>query len=175
MEPDTQTRVLVVVGSRHGATRELAQALTSGLASRGVEARCSDAEDAPPPAGYDAVVLGGAIYMGRWVKSLRRYAETHEADLMELPTWLFSSGPLEDGGELKPAEEPVEPARLRERLHARDHRVFAGRLDRDALSVKERMVVAALHAPQVDSRDWAAVDAYAGEIAAALLPSATPV
>lgn len=46
-----------------------------------------------------------------------------------------------------------------------EHRVFAGKLDKATLTLRERAIVAALRAPEGDFRDWRAIDAFAGEIA----------
>lgn len=51
--------------------------------------------------------------------------------------------------------------------HARDHRIFAGRLDASTLSLGERVAVRAVRAPEGDFRDWAAIRGWAREIAAA--------
>ncbi len=51
---------------------------------------------------------------------------------------------------------------------AREHRVFAGRLDRHRLGFAERAVTLALRAPEGDFRDWAAIEAWAAEIAETL-------
>jgi menaquinone-dependent protoporphyrinogen oxidase len=47
---------------------------------------------------------------------------------------------------------------------AREHRVFAGRLDRKLLGFGERALVVAVRAPEGDFRDWDAIDRFAGEI-----------
>jgi menaquinone-dependent protoporphyrinogen oxidase len=79
-------RVLVTVASRHGATREIAQALgarlDSGGAGRsaGLMAVVLPVEQRPDPAPYDAVVLGSAAYAGRWLEPARDYASIHAAD-----------------------------------------------------------------------------------------------
>lgn len=48
---------------------------------------------------------------------------------------------------------------------ARQHRLFAGRLDRNLLGFAERAVVRALHVPVGDYRDWDEIGAWAGTIA----------
>src|SRR3954453_23252816 len=71
-------RVLVVVASRHGATAEIAAALARGLgggaAGRGVglSAVAVPAEQRPEPGSYDAVLLGSAVYAGRWLDPARQ-------------------------------------------------------------------------------------------------------
>jgi hypothetical protein len=43
-----------------------------------------------------------------------------------------------------------------------------GRPDRSKLGFVERVITTALHAPEDDSRDWEAVDAWVADIAAAV-------
>ena len=40
------------------------------------------------------MVLGSAVYAGRWLEPAREYAATHAGGLRTRPTWLFSSGPI---------------------------------------------------------------------------------
>jgi menaquinone-dependent protoporphyrinogen oxidase len=80
--------------------------------------------------------------------------------------WLFSSGPV--GDPPKPTEDPVDASSLLERTGAREHHVFAGRLDRSRLSFGERAIAMALRAPEGDFRDWDDVRAWASGIADAL-------
>lgn len=47
-------------------------------------------------------------------------------------------------------------------------RIFAGKLERSRLSFIERFVTRVVKAPEGDFRDWDAVRAWAGEIAADL-------
>ena len=82
------------------------------------------------------------------------------------PLWLFSSGPV--GDPLKPEEDPVDVEQIMSILGAREHRVFAGRIDKSLLSFAEKAIVKALKVPEGDWRDFGAVKAWAGEIAAAL-------
>jgi menaquinone-dependent protoporphyrinogen oxidase len=159
-------RILVTAASRHGSTREIAAAIAEALVQRGHEAEACPIEGAAPE-GYDAVVLGSAVYTGRWLKPARAFAERHAAELAARPVWLFSSGPLGPPEHLVPEGEAVDVAALMETTRARGRRVFAGRLHKPDLGFGERAMVAAVHAPEGDFRDWAAIDAWAGEIASA--------
>lgn len=160
--------VLVTAASRHGATAEIARALAAGLARHGEDAVAIPIEQVEDLEGYDAVVLGSAIYMGRWMKPARQFVDDHAAELSQRPVWLFSSGPLGDRGHLIPEGESVDAAEITRATKAREHRLFAGHLDRSHLGLAERAVVRAVHAAETDSRDWQAVDRYASEIAGEL-------
>jgi menaquinone-dependent protoporphyrinogen oxidase len=161
-------RVLVVVASRHGATAEIGQALARGLATpaarpRELSAITVPASQLPDPAAFDAVVLGSAVYAGRWLDQAREYAAHHAAALRLRPVWLFSSGPI--GEPPFPADEPHDVAPISALTGARAHRVFPGRLDPSLLGFGERAMATAMRAPVGDFRDWDAVSAWAAEIA----------
>ena len=161
-------RVLVVAASRHDGTREIAEAIANGLTRRGVEAEARGVDHVADLAAFDAVVVGSAIYMGRWLKTAREFVSEHEVELSSLPVWLFSSGPLGPPDHLIPEGESADVPLLVDRVRAREHRVFAGRLERASLGFAERAAVKAVHAPEGDCRDWDAIDAFAGEIASEL-------
>jgi menaquinone-dependent protoporphyrinogen oxidase len=159
--------VLVAVASRHGSTEEIAHAIGTSLQERGLDAVVVRADEVENVVGYEAVVLGSAVYAGRWLEPARSLVYEHVSELAALPTWLFSSGPI--GAPPKPeAEEAVHIDKLMVLTHARGHRIFAGQLVRSRLSFAERAVTRAFHAPEGDFRDWEEIDAWAGEIAEAL-------
>lgn len=160
-------RVLVAVASRHGSTREIAEAIAGTLRDEGLDADLADAAEVTALSGYDAVVLGSAVYVGRWLDPARALVDERGDELAARPTWLFSSGPI--GDPPKPdAEDAVQIAEIAERVGARDHRLFAGKLDKSALGFGERAVVLAFRAPEGDFRDWDEIAEWARGIAAAL-------
>jgi menaquinone-dependent protoporphyrinogen oxidase len=164
--------VLVTWASKHGATSDIAAALARDLqecaAGRagGVVACAVPVQQRPDPTGFDAVVLGSAVYVGRWREEARHYAAEYTAALRRRPVWLFSSGPI--GHPPFPSGEPYDTEPLSHTLAARGHRVFPGRLDTRLLTFGERAMVTAMRAPEGDSRDWAAIELWAEEIAVAL-------
>ena len=135
-------RVLVAVASRHGSTQEIAKALASRLSdspagrTAGMTAFAASVDHHPDPAQYSAVVLGSAVYAGRWLEPARTYAATYGAALRGRPVWLFSSGPI--GEPPFPPDEPHDAAPLLQLTGARGHRVFPGRLAKARLSFGER-------------------------------------
>jgi menaquinone-dependent protoporphyrinogen oxidase len=161
-------RVLITAATRHDATREIGEAIGAGLAERGIDAETRPIDEVTDLAGYDAVVLGSAVYMGRWLKPARQFAEHNGAALAAIPVWLFSSGPLGPPAHRVPAGEPADITDLVKLTGALEHRVFAGRLERERLGFAERAAAKVVHAPEGDCRDWSTVDGFAGEIAAQL-------
>lgn len=167
-------KALVTAASKHGATAGIAAAIADGLARRGVTPMLiTDPDDVSDLEGVDAVVLGSAVYAGRWHKPAVALVDRLAGQMAVLPVWLFSSGPV--GNPPRPAEDPTDIADLLNRTGARGHRVFAGCIDRRRLGLAERAIVRALHVPDGDFRDWEAIDAWAAEIAAALRTGARTV
>jgi menaquinone-dependent protoporphyrinogen oxidase len=171
-------RILVVVASRHGATDEIGRALARDLAASpdgrraGLTAVAVAARQQPDPLPFDGVVLGSAVYAGSWLEAARDFAARHAAALRDRPVWLFSSGPI--GAPPFPPDLPYDVSAVTEITGARGHRVFPGRLDPDRLTFGERAMVRAMRAPVGDFRDWAAVTAWADEIAAAVCATSVP-
>jgi hypothetical protein len=84
---DHSDRVLVVFANER-ASRPLAVAIAEALQQDGmiVELANADTFATPPPADYDAVVLGAA---GHLPSSLREYIRAHRDALRAMPTALF--------------------------------------------------------------------------------------
>ena len=160
-------KVLVAVASKHGSTREIAEAVAAGLRAGGLEADFQDAGDVHSIAGYDAVVLGSAIYAGNWLADAKGFVESYRAELAKLPVWLFSSGPL--GAENpQPQDDPNRLVASLGEMSPREHRVFVGKLDPETLGFAERLIAKAVHAPSGDFRDWDAIREWAQSIASEL-------
>jgi menaquinone-dependent protoporphyrinogen oxidase len=87
------SRVLVLFASHYGQTRTIAVRISEQLRERGVQVDLVDAEatrSATPPDGYDAVVIGSRIEIGRHAASVIGYMHTHRAALERMPTYFFS-------------------------------------------------------------------------------------
>jgi menaquinone-dependent protoporphyrinogen oxidase len=168
-------KILVTAASKHGSSTEIAQSIGTALAQAGFDASVLAPDDVSSLDGYDAVILGSGIYAGRWLEPARRFIERHEESLAERPVWLFSSGPI--GDPPKPDGVPADAPAMVKKIGARGHRVFAGRLDKDDLGLAEKVIVAAVKAPEGDFRKWDEVRAWAATIAAELVaePVPTPV
>jgi menaquinone-dependent protoporphyrinogen oxidase len=81
-------RVLVVFATKHGSTREVAEAVAAELRSAGARVDLCLASDGVVPGGYDAVLVGGPMIMG-WHRDASRYVARHRRGLAALPTAYF--------------------------------------------------------------------------------------
>ena len=164
-------RVLVTAASKYGSTAGIAEAIGRRIEDHAdFDVDVVPVEEVGDIAAYDAVVLGSGVYAGRWLKRARRFVDEHGTELVEKPTWLFSSGPI--GDPPKPdADSAVDLEAIIAKTKAREHRVFAGKLDKSRLRFGDRAIVSAVRSAEGDFRDWSEIAAWSDEIASALTPS----
>ena len=141
----------------------------------GLDVDCRDAGTVHDLDGYDAVVLGSAVYMKRWRREARWFLRRHGRVLATIPFWVFSSGPCgEDAGpDANDGRGPdlswCEPPRIieqLERMNVREHVVFGGRVPTEGFV--GRAMSESSPPELLDMRDWDEIRAWAGGIAIAL-------
>ena len=101
------TKVLVAYASKRGATVEIATAIADKLRERHMSVDCRPARSVENLFGYDAVVIGSAVYFNRWRPEAMRFLRRNASRLADMPFWTFSSGPVGD----TPASTELEPRR----------------------------------------------------------------
>jgi menaquinone-dependent protoporphyrinogen oxidase len=158
------TRLLVAYATKLGSTREIADALAVELRAAGHEAEVQPVTAVRSLEGYEAVILGSALYAAHWQRDANRFVQRHLAALQALPVWLFSSGPLDSRLALANLPITEHAQEVTGAIGARGHRTFGGRLLADAPVDPQ---VLATH-PIGDFRNWDDVQAWGREIAAEL-------
>ncbi|WP_242586941.1 flavodoxin domain-containing protein [Streptomyces sp. MST-110588] len=162
----TDQHVLVAYGSTNQGTAGIAVEIAATLREEGLTAEARPAGEVGDLSAYDAVVLGGGLYAGRWQRDARRLVRRLGPQLRDRPVWFFSSGPLDATA----AEREIPPTRAvrraMSRVAARGHTTFGGRLDphpkgRLARSMAKRGMA---H----DWRDFDQIRAWAHTVAADL-------
>jgi menaquinone-dependent protoporphyrinogen oxidase len=174
-------RVLVAVASRSGATAEIAERIAARLRAAGHQADAQRVADHPDVSAYEAVVVGSAVYIGRWEKAAVEFVQRNGRLLAERPTWLFSSGPLgadplmNGVDKLEGAVTAEVVASLTEVAKPREHRVFYGALDPRRLGVGPRLMrmlpAGRRLLEEGDFRNWADIESWADRIAGELAGS----
>ncbi|MGZ3586687.1 MAG: flavodoxin domain-containing protein [Candidatus Limnocylindrales bacterium] len=159
-------KLLIAVSSKHGSTREIAAAIAETVREAGIVVEVVDAEQVESVDPYDAVIVGSAVYLGRWMGPARALVKRCADALRRQPVWLFSSGPL--GRDIVDPADAAEGLKLLELVGAREHRVFAGKADKHEFGFLERRMVSLVKSPYGDHRDWPAIRAWATSIAGEL-------
>jgi menaquinone-dependent protoporphyrinogen oxidase len=163
--------VLVTAASRHGATAEIAEAIGKTLTEHGCAVTVAAPGDVAEVDGYDAVIIGSAVYVGHWLDAAKDLVDRQRSGLATRPVWLFSSGPVGDpAGKLAQgmAKDPAELSGIRAVTTARGHQMFAGKLDRASLGPVQRAVLLAFPGLHGDFRDWGKIRNWADGIAGQL-------
>ncbi len=156
-------RILISAASRHQGTAEIAQHLADALRREGAEVAVILPEEAVGVSGYDGVVLGSAVYFGRWLPEARGMAERLRDELRERPVWLFSSGPV-GAAAADPNQGKVNVDALTAQTGALGHRVFGGRIERARLNWPTRKLVGGMRIKDRDDRDWMEIEGWAQSI-----------
>jgi menaquinone-dependent protoporphyrinogen oxidase len=125
-------KILVTHGSKLGGTAGLAEMVGDALRRSGFEVDVRPAARVASIDGYDAVIVGGALYANRWHRDAARFVKRHRRQLRDMPVWLFSSGPLDDSAETSDVAPVGQVKKLMARVGAAGHQTFGGRLEPDA-------------------------------------------
>ncbi len=172
-DPWRVAKVLVAYASKHGSTAEIADAVAETLRSSGLSVECAKAGELLSVEPYDAVVLGSAVYMKRWRGDAKRFLRKHAEELSKRPLWVFSSGPVGEPKNDNPSWlEPPRIVEQVERLGARAHVVFGGRMPTDPRSPTQRAMAKNCPPEYRDRRDWDEIHAWAAGVASELQTAA---
>ena len=175
-------KVLVAYASKAGSTKGIAEFVGEKLRQRGMQVDVIEVGAVRNAEGYDAFVVGSAVYMFHWLKEARQFVSKNSALLASRPLWFFSSGPVgtqpkdDKGRDLLEVSGPKELGELRALVKPRDHRVFFGALDGTRLTgtigfayrLARRSQAAREAMPEGDFRDWKEIETWATGIAQAL-------
>jgi menaquinone-dependent protoporphyrinogen oxidase len=163
-------RVLVTWGSKRGGTEGIARIIGVTLQAAGFDVMLRQPREALEARGFDAAIVGGALYAGRWHREARAFVRRRRKELRRVPVWFFSSGPLDDSSERGVIPPTPQVLTLMEQTGALGHMTFGGRLLPDAHGFPAS-AMARKHSG--DWRNQGSVRGWAADVARAL-PSARP-
>ena len=162
-------RVLVAYATKHGSTREVAQAIAETLADAGLVAEVRPAAEVEEVEPYAAVVLGGSLYMTRWHADAVRFLRRHAPTLRGRALAVYAMGPLTLAEhDVAGAREQLERAlRHVPEVEPAETAIFGGVIDPALLRFPFSLM------PASDARDPEAIEAWARKVAALAEAGAT--
>jgi menaquinone-dependent protoporphyrinogen oxidase len=160
--------VLVAYASKHGTTREVAEFVARRLETHRLAVDVEEAARVGSITRYDAVVVGGGLYMGRWHKDARRLLERHRRDLAGVRLAVFGMGPdeLEESKVVESRRQLDRALAETPELEPVAVKVFGGALKPETWRFPFTRL------PAFDARDWDEIEEWAEEIAASISPVA---
>jgi menaquinone-dependent protoporphyrinogen oxidase len=94
------TDVLMAYATRHGSTKQVAEAVTAAMREAGARVTALPARQVREPvAGFGLVVLGAPLYSGRWHRDAHRFLKRHRRELAAANVAVFGMGPRTDTAE----------------------------------------------------------------------------
>ncbi len=170
--------ILISYASAHGSTAEIAHFIGRVLQAYDSHVTIASASEVQSVESYDAVVVGSAIHGNMWLQSCSQFLERHAEALKTKRTIMFITciRVMEPGGREHALEEYVYHPMLEKVGIALDTLgIFAGKIEIGAISWDERWLLASNYDGSAgsklinhDYRDWAAIGAWAHQVAATL-------
>lgn len=122
-------KILIPYATTEGQTARIAEYAADVVHGHGHQARAVDigVSGDTVPDGYDGVIVGASIHMGRHDKSMSDYVRKHRVALEQLPSALFSVS-LAAHGDTEEAESYVEEFEQETGWRPRHVALFGGAL-----------------------------------------------
>ncbi|MBE9505534.1 MAG: flavodoxin domain-containing protein [Chloroflexi bacterium] len=158
-----ELRVLIAYSSVHGSTAEIARAVALTLCRTGFDVDVVPVAEVLDVSDYDSVVLGSAVYGGKWRKDALEFLERFAPVLSHRDIWLFQSGPLGRSAQYIVRALPANVALMAEYLHVKNCATFGGRLDGSVGGPVARFLARAGFAG--DYRDFGEIRVWAEQMA----------
>ena len=160
------TSVLVAYATKYGSTQEVAEAVAAALRESGLKVDVHPAREVRGLEGYDAVVLGAALYMYKWHKDALGFLSKHRKALAGRPVAVFALGPVHVPHDEK--EWQGSRAQLDKELAKHSWlkpvavEILGGKFDPTKLSFPWNKFAG--KEPPSDARDWTVIRAWAAGI-----------
>lgn len=158
-------RILVAYATRNGSTAEIAQVIGRELTNTRLAADVAEIKTVSNLASYNAIVIGGPLYMGSVDGSVGKFVGKNREQLLKLPVAAFAVGLAPKNPDptavemamaaLKKSLEPVIPVASV---------LFAGELDPAKVNFVMRKFLEMAKIPAGDFRDWDVIAAWAREL-----------
>jgi menaquinone-dependent protoporphyrinogen oxidase len=162
-----EKKVLVTYASKYGSTGGVADAIGKELCSKDVATDVVLIKNASNVSSYQGVVIGSAIYMGKWMSEAVDFVKKNKDILRHVPVAYFLvcmtlSQPTEKNrAEVLSYMDPILKAVPE--IKPVDIGTFAGAMDYNNLSWLNKKILKSKGTPEGDFRDWNAIRTWAQE------------
>jgi menaquinone-dependent protoporphyrinogen oxidase len=169
------TRILVAYASREGSTAQIAEAIAETLREAGAEVDARPVKEVHDLGGYDALVLGSAVRIGKVLPEAVRFARRQRSALEALPVTYFVG--CDRMREDTPQNRRASLAAVRSLQSITEPLsvgLFAGKRDLHNPHPVLRWLLARINVIEGDWRDWSQIRTWATELAGKLGLTAPP-
>jgi menaquinone-dependent protoporphyrinogen oxidase len=154
-----QRPILIAYATKHGSTAEVATAIAATLRRSGLDAEVVPAAAVHSLEEYSGVVLGGALYMGRWHSDAIAFLRRLEPELAERTFAVFAMGPREVETETAGSRAQLEKALVKvPALEPAAVAIFGGVHDPSQHRFPFNRM------PAFDARDWDVIEAWTQDL-----------
>jgi len=173
LEKKTNKKVLVAYASKYGSTGGVADAIGKELCGKDVAADVVLIKHANNISSYQGVIIGSAIYMGKWMSEAVDFVKKNKDTLCKVPVAYFLvcmtlSQPTEKNrakvlsymDPILKAVPEIKPVGIG---------TFAGAMDYNNLSWINKKILKSKGTPEGDFRDWTAIRTWAEGLCSPLL------
>jgi menaquinone-dependent protoporphyrinogen oxidase len=159
---------LIAYASKHGTTREVAESIARTLGEHGLAVEIEEAGRVRDITPYDAVVVGGGLYMGKWHADARRLLKRHREEIAGKSLAVFGMGPdsLEASKVAESRKQLDRALAATPELEPIAVTIFGGALEPESWRFPFNRL------PAFDARNWDAIRGWAKDLAAKLYPAA---
>ncbi len=163
-------KILVTYATRAGSTFEVAARVAEVLRAAGATVDVKYVTAVHELEGYDAVVVGSSIRMGRWLPEAVAFVQAHREILSHIPTayFLVSGFLREDTPEMQrtvlayldPVRKILEPTSIG---------LFAGKMDYSKMDWLDRSIAEGVSSSDGDWRNWEAIRGWVHDLQPTLI------
>ncbi len=162
--------ILDPYASKCGSTGGVAEVIGQALCDQGAAVDVRLATEVNDLSAYQAVILGSAIRMGRWLPEAVKFVETQQDALKQVPVAYFTvcmtlqedteENRREVAAYVDPASEIVQPVNVG---------AFAGAMDYGQLSLPFQLMIKMMKVPEGDFRNWDSIHTWGSNVHPMLL------
>lgn len=165
-DPNMSQNILVAYASEYGSTGSVAEAIGKVLCDKGAKVDVFLTRKAKNLSSYQGVVIGSAIYRGKWMPEATNFVKANHEFLRQVPVAYFMvcmtmHVPGEENR--RKALSYLDPVlQTIPQVKPVDIEPFAGVMNYSNLSWLNKKIIMSKGIPEGDFRNWEAIRAWAG-------------